>query len=143
MFSHLPPATTPAQSAADLAALSLSDESSLRMPHFSASDAVTLGLSLRKRFRSTARHARGGAGALVGVYDALGHTLFACTVGDLGDRRGAAEVGMESWRRVNGMVEVVRRTGHSSFYVEKGMQAMGKTAEELGLKGDLYISGGG
>lgn len=143
MFSHLPPATTPAQSAADLAALALNDESSLRLPHFSSSDAVTLGLSLRKRFRSTHRHARGGSGALIGVYDALGHTLFACTVGDLGDRRGVCDVGLESWTRVKGMVEVVRRTSHSSFYVEKGLQAMGKTADDINLSGNLHITGGG
>jgi len=36
----------------------------------------------------------------------------------------------------------VRRTGHSSFYVEKGMGAMGKTPRQLGLPSDLRIHGG-
>jgi len=39
-------------------------------------------------------------------------------------------------------VTVVRRTGHSSFYVEKGMGAMGKTPQQLGLPPDLRIHGG-
>jgi uncharacterized protein (UPF0303 family) len=140
MFSSLAPTPSPAHSAAELAALALSDERALRLPRFSANDAVTLGLSLRKRFRGTARHARAGAGALVGVYDALGHTLFACTVGDLA---GHGDVGLEAWDRVKGMVELVRRTGHCTFYIEKGMQAVGKTVEQLGLTGDLHVAGGG
>jgi uncharacterized protein (UPF0303 family) len=140
MFSSLAPTPSPAHSAAELAALALADERALRLPRFSANDAVTLGLSLRKRFRGTARHARAGAGALVGVYDALGHTLFACTVGDLA---GHGDVGLEAWDRVKGMVELVRRTGHCTFYIEKGMQAVGKTVEQLGLTGDLHVAGGG
>ncbi len=42
-----------------------------------------------------------------------------------------------------GMIAVVRRTGHSSYYVEKGMNAMGKTQKELGIQTDYRISGGG
>lgn len=41
------------------------------------------------------------------------------------------------------MIAVVRRTGHSSFYVEKGMGAMGKTPKQLGIQGDYRINGGG
>ena len=42
-----------------------------------------------------------------------------------------------------GMISVVRRTGHSSYYVEKGMNAMGKTPKQLGIQTDYKISGGG
>lgn len=38
---------------------------------------------------------------------------------------------------------VVRRTGHSSYYVEKGMNAMGKTQKQLGIQSDCKIQGGG
>ena len=41
------------------------------------------------------------------------------------------------------MISVVRRTGHSSYYVEKGMNAMGKTPKQLGIQPDLKICGGG
>lgn len=41
------------------------------------------------------------------------------------------------------MISVVRRTGHSSYYVEKGMNALGKTQKQLGIPPDLKISGGG
>ncbi|KAF8640133.1 hypothetical protein AX17_001369 [Amanita inopinata Kibby_2008] len=40
------------------------------------------------------------------------------------------------------MVNVVRRTGHSSYYVEKGMSAMGKTAKQMGIQGECRINGG-
>jgi hypothetical protein len=38
---------------AELASQALNEEGSYRFPSFSASDAVTLGLSLRKRFRAS------------------------------------------------------------------------------------------
>ena len=39
---------------------------------------------------------------------------------------------------------MVRRTGHSSFYVEKGMNAMGKTPQQMGIQGDSFrVQGGG
>ena len=41
------------------------------------------------------------------------------------------------------MIAVVKRTGHSSYYVEKGMSAMGKTPKQLGIQGDYRINGGG
>ena len=44
---------------------------------------------------------------------------------------------------MKGMISVVRRTGHSSYYVEKGMNAMGKTPKQLGIQPDLKICGGG
>lgn len=45
---------------------------------------------------------------------------------------------------MEGMISAVRRTGHSSYYVEKGMSAMGKTPKQLGLPGDIpRIQGGG
>ena len=45
--------------------------------------------------------------------------------------------------RFKSMIAVVRRTGHSSWYVEKGMNAMGKTQRQLGIQTDYKISGGG
>lgn len=47
---------------------------------------------------------------------------------------------MLMWRQ--GMVEVVKRTGHSSYYVEKGMAAMGRTPAQMGIKAD-HLCGGG
>ncbi|KAF7978349.1 hypothetical protein HWV62_36127 [Athelia sp. TMB] len=44
---------------------------------------------------------------------------------------------------IEGMINVVRRTGHSSFYVEMGMGAMGKTAKQMHLQGELRVNGGG
>jgi hypothetical protein len=34
---------------------------------------------------------------------------------------------MDAWLAVDGMIKVVKRTGHSSYYVERGMLAIGKT----------------
>ena len=45
--------------------------------------------------------------------------------------------------RFKSMIAVVRRTGHSSWYVEKGMNAMGKTPKQLGIQSDYKINGGG
>ena len=70
-----------------------------------------------------------------------GHTLFACTVGDLGGVSGVGDVSLDSWGVLEGMVNVVKRTGHSSYYVEKGMSAM--TRGQAGLQPDLRVYGGG
>ena len=126
---------------ADLATRALSDEGSLRFTLFSAAEAVTLGLSLRKRFRATSRHTK-GKGLVISIQTIAGHTLFACTVGDLGHPSGIGDVSMDSWACIEGMVSVVKRTGHSSFYVEKGMSAMGKTAKQMGIQGDFRVNGG-
>jgi uncharacterized protein (UPF0303 family) len=126
---------------AELATKALDEETAYRFPSFSANDAVTLGLSLRKRFRSSSRHQRLGRGLIISIQTIVGHTLFSCTVGDLGTTVG--DVSLDSWTSLDGMIAVVRRTGHSSFYVEKGMGAMGKTPKQLGLPPDLRIHGGG
>ncbi|KAI0310672.1 hypothetical protein OF83DRAFT_1154194 [Amylostereum chailletii] len=125
---------------ADLAAKALEDEANYRFPSFSANDAVTLGLSLRKRFRGSSRHQKLGKGLVISIQTVAGHTLFSCTVGDLGTTIG--DVSLESWANLEGMMAVVRRTGHSSFYVEKGMGAMGKTPRQLGIPSDFRIHGG-
>lgn len=138
MFSPFNDMPTPA----DLATQALSSESNYRFPSFSASDAVTIGLSIRKRFRASSRHAK-GKGLVISVQTIAGHTLFACTVGDLGHPSGIGDVSMDSWQVVEGMINVVRRTGHSSFYVEMGMGAMGKTAKQMHLQGELRVNGGG
>lgn len=102
------------------------------------------GLSIRKRFRSTSRHLK-GKGCVISIQTIAGHTLFSCTVGDLGHPTGFGDVvSLDSWSCLEGMVSVVKRTGHSSFYVEKGMSAMGKTPKQLGIEGgDGRICGGG
>jgi hypothetical protein len=81
---------------AELATQTLNEESSYRFRSFSASDAVTLGLSLRKRFRATSRHGK-GKGLVISIQSIAGHPLFSCTVGDLGDPSGAGDVGLDSW----------------------------------------------
>ncbi|KII95931.1 hypothetical protein PLICRDRAFT_233443 [Plicaturopsis crispa FD-325 SS-3] len=126
---------------AQLATDALNEEGTYRFPSFSASDAVTLGLSLRKRFRASSRHSK-GKGLVISVQSIAGHTLFACTVGDLGNPSGVGDVSLDSWAMLDGMVNVVKRTGHSSFYVEKGMGAMGKTPRQMGIQGDFGINGG-
>jgi len=126
---------------AELATQTLEQEGHYRFPSFSASDAVTLGLSLRKRFRGSPRHSK-GKGLVISIQTIAGHTLFACTVGDLGHNSGVGDVSLDSWASLEGMVNVVRRTGHSSYYVEKGMGAMGKTPKQMGIQGEFRINGG-
>jgi len=138
MFSHFHyMSPTPA----DLAQQALNSESTFRFPSFSASDAVTIGLSLRKRFRASSRHAK-GKGLVISIQTITGHLLFGCTVGDLGHPSGVGDVSMDSWQVVEGMCNVVRRTGHSSYYVEMSMGAMGKTAKQMHLQGELRVNGG-
>ncbi|PPQ92381.1 hypothetical protein CVT25_008731 [Psilocybe cyanescens] len=127
---------------AELATQTLADEGRYRFSSFSAADAVTLGLSLRKRFRATQRHIK-GKGLVLSIQTIAGHTLFACTVGDLGDTSGIGDVSLDSWACLEGMIDTVKRTGHSSFYVEKGMSAMGKTAKQMGLQDDAFRVNGG
>jgi len=127
---------------AEIASQALNEEGSYRFPSFSASDAVTLGLSLRKRFRASSRHAK-GKGLVISIQTIAGHTLFACTVGDLGHPAGVGDVSLNSWTTVEGMVGVVKQTGHSSYYVEKSMSAMGKSAKQMGIQGDVMVHGGG
>lgn len=97
---------------------------------------------MRKRFRATSRHTK-GKGLVISIQTIAGHTLFACTVGDLGHASGIGDVSMDSWACLEGMINVVRRTGHSSFYVEKGMSAMGKTPKQMGIQGEFRVNGGG
>lgn len=123
----------------ELASQALAEESSYRFPYFSANDAVTLGLSLRKRFRASTRYSK-GKGLVISVQTIAGHTLFACTVGDLGGISGVGDVSLDSWSVLEGMVNVVKRTGHSSYYVEKGMSAMSRG--QAGLQSDLRVYGG-
>lgn len=73
-----------------------------------------------------------------------GHTLFACTVGDLGSISGIGDVSLDSWTCLESMIDTVKRTGHSSYYVEKAMSAMGKSARQMGLQSDSsFVNGGG
>jgi len=127
---------------AELASQALNEEGSYRFPSFSASDAVTLGLSLRKRFRASSRHSK-GKGLVISIQTIAGHTLFACTVGDLGHPAGVGDVSLNSWTTVEGMVGVVRQTGHSTYYVEKSMSAMGKSTKQMGIQGDTVMVHGG
>jgi len=140
MFAHRHSHRPMPPTDAELATKALDEEAAYRFPSFSANDAVTLGLSLRKRFRVSSRHQRLGRGLVISIQTIVGHTLFSCTVGELGNTVG--DVSLDSWTSLDGMISVVRRTGHSSFYVEKGMGAMGKTPKQLGLPSDLRIHGG-
>ena len=81
---------------AEQATQALNEESSYRFASFSANDAVTLGLSLRKRFRASQRHAK-GKGLVISIQTIGGHNLFSCTVGDLGGLSGVGDVSLESW----------------------------------------------
>jgi len=126
---------------AELAAQALAEETNFRFPSFSSSDAVTLGLSIRKRFRATSRHVK-GKGIVISIQTIAGHTLFACTVGDLGHSSGIGDVSIDSWTCIEGMISIVKRTGHSSFYVEKGMNAMGKTLKQMGMQNEHRVNGG-
>ena len=78
---------------------------------------------------------------MITVQTIAGHTLFSCTVGDLGGVSGVGDVSLDSWSVLDGMVNVVKRTGHSSYYVEKGMSAMSKG--QAGAQSDLKVYGGG
>ncbi|KAF8974683.1 hypothetical protein BDZ97DRAFT_1911842 [Flammula alnicola] len=127
---------------AELATQTLTEEGRYRFQSFSASDAVMLGLSLRKRFRASSRHVK-GKGLVISIQSIAGHVLFACTVGDLGDANGIGDVSLDSWACLEGMINTVKRTGHSSFYVEKGMSAMGKTPIQMGIQGDSFRVNGG
>ncbi|KAJ3561156.1 hypothetical protein NP233_g10368 [Leucocoprinus birnbaumii] len=126
---------------ANLATQALEEESTYRFQAFSVDDAVTLGLSIRKRFRASSRHGK-GKGLVISIQTIAGHTLFSCTVGDLGHPSGNSDVSLDSWARLEGMINVVKRTSHSSYYVEKGMSAMGKTAKQMGLDENMRVSGG-
>jgi uncharacterized protein (UPF0303 family) len=141
MFSTLHTEHMP-KSDAEIATQVLSEEGTYRFPSFSSADACTLGLSVRKRFRASHRAIK-GKGLVISIQSIAGHTLFACTVGDLGHLSGIGDVSLDSWKCVEDMVDVVRRTGHSSYYVEKGMCAMGKTPKQMGMPGDLRVNGGG
>jgi hypothetical protein len=41
---------------------------------------------------------------------------------------------MDNWHRLEGIMRVTQRTGHSSFYVEKGKNILAKSPEQLGMK---------
>jgi len=51
-------------------------------------------------------------------------------------------VSLDSWSVLEGMIAVVKRTGHSSYYVEKGIGAMGKNQAQLGIGSDFQVHGG-
>ena len=141
MFNGLYTHTT--ASDAELATRTLGEEATYKFPSFTAADAVTLGLSIRKRFRASSRHAVRNRGLVISIQTIAGHVLFSCTVGDLGGPSSIGDVSLDSWACLEGMINVVRRTGHSSFYIEKGIGAMGKTPQEMGILSDYKVVGGG
>jgi len=121
---------------AEIAQEILSEETSLRFTSFKSEDAVTIGMNLRKRFRASVKYAR-GRGAVCCVQTIQGSTLFSCAIGD------GSDISPDSWARLTAMMNVVRRTGHSSFYIEKGRSVLGRSAEELGLPFPEYRVEGG
>jgi len=53
-------------------------------------------------------------------------------------------VSLDGWSTIEGMISVVRRLSHSSFYVEMGMSSMGKSPKQLGIEDpNVRICGGG
>ncbi|KAG9013509.1 hypothetical protein FRB90_005933 [Tulasnella sp. 427] len=135
----LPTATSKSSSMpseGELAADALNEESILRFPSFKMEDAVTLGMNLRKRFRASMRHAK-GKGCVISIQTMQGATMFACAVGE------GSDVSLDSWWHIEGMIKVVRRTGHSTFYIEKGASAIGKPPDQLGLPFPEYRLDGG
>jgi len=58
----------------------------------------------------------------------------------LGGISGVGDVSLDSWTVLEGMVNVVKRTGHSSYYVEKGMSAMARG--QAGFQSDVRVYGG-
>ncbi|KAL4075714.1 hypothetical protein V8B97DRAFT_146703 [Scleroderma yunnanense] len=126
---------------AEIANQALSEETGYRFPSFTANDAITIGLSIRKRFRASVRHGK-GKGMVISIQTIGGHTLFACTAGDLGHPSGAGDVSLDSWACLQGMIDIVKRTSHSSYYIEKGMSAMGKTAKQMGFDPGAVVCGG-
>jgi uncharacterized protein (UPF0303 family) len=124
-------------SESELASEALQDETVLRFGQFRTEDAVTIGMNLRKRFRASSRHAK-GKGCVISIQTIQGSTLFACSVGE------GSDVSLDSWWRVEGMIKVVRRTNHSTFYIEHGLSAIGRNGDQLGLPFPEYrIDGGG
>ncbi|KAG8931747.1 hypothetical protein FRC03_011755 [Tulasnella sp. 419] len=121
---------------AELAADALHDEASLRFHQFKMDDAITIGMNLRKRFRASIRHGK-GKGCVISIQTMQGATMFACSVGE------GSDVSLDSWWRIEAMIKVVRRTGHSTLYIERGIQAVGKSPEELGLPFPEYRIDGG
>lgn len=103
LYSHLAP------SEAELAAQTLTEETQYRFPSFTTNDAVTLGLSIRKRFRGSTRHAVKGRGLVISIQTISGHTLFSCTVGELGAATSLGDVSLDSWACLEGMINVVVR----------------------------------
>ncbi|KAF9057450.1 hypothetical protein BJ165DRAFT_1520825 [Panaeolus papilionaceus] len=124
---------------ADLANQILTEERTHRFESFTANDAVTLGLSIRKRFRGSTRHVK-GKGMVMSIQTIAGHPLFSCTIGDLGD---PGDVSLDSWERLESMVNIVKRTGHSSYYVEKAMSALAKNQKQTTVQGDSGQAIGG
>lgn len=80
---------------------------------------------------------------VISIQTVGGHTLFACTAGDLGHPSGAGDVSLDSWTCLQSMIDVVKRTSHSSYYIEKGMSAMGKTTKQMGFEAGAAVYGGG
>lgn len=46
-----------------------------------------------------------------------------------------------AWQTLNKMIEVVKKTHHSSFYVEKSLSALGKGAVEVGVTEGRVVGG--
>ena len=83
-------------SEAELATQALNEEAIYRFPSFDSDAAVMLGLSLRKRFRASSRHVK-VRGMVISIQTIAGHTLFSCTVGNLGGMDVAGDVSLDSW----------------------------------------------
>lgn len=113
---------------AEIAAAALADETLYRLSTFTPEDAVAIGMSIRKRYMLS-RRANSNKGLLISIRTIQGNTLFACSVGG-----GQSILGEDGWYTVEAMARVVRKTGHSTLYIEKGLKAMSRTLASLGIK---------
>ncbi|CAG7849410.1 SubName: Full=Uncharacterized protein {ECO:0000313/EMBL:CCA71811.1} [Serendipita indica DSM 11827] len=120
----------------NITGLILLEENELRFPRFTNEDAYTLGQHIRKRFKATNRWSK-GKGVAIAIKSVAGHVLFACTVGESGD------VDLESWSCIEGMINTVIKTGHSSYYVERNLTMHGRSPEQIGLTFPEYRLDGG
>ncbi|KAG9219292.1 hypothetical protein CCMSSC00406_0001702 [Pleurotus cornucopiae] len=133
---------------AEIATQVLADEYSYRFPSFSASDAVTLvGLSFARTSTNQPTNRHQPMQLLGSLNKKKVPRVLSSQQGegdgDLGHESGIGDVSLDSWACVEGMINCVKRTGHSSYYVEKGMGAMGKTPKQLGIQGAEYRIHGG
>lgn len=64
-----------------------------------------------------------------------GACMFACAVGE------GSDVSLDAWWVIEGMIKVVRRTGHCEFYMRR-LESLGTVADESTCTASFYIEKG-